>query len=1008
MGLSGFAMSAKISLRTILTRYFAVFSVVPLLVLGLMGLYILVETLSEDVRTKNQLLAETTSGQIGEALQEPVTLMLFLPQMLESGLSLDDPQEITKMLQRTVQSSNFLESLTLIDAAGKAVAVGLSSSLEDLNEEFLATDFNHLALFQSLRQRRGPIWAVMESATPESEITLALGIAFGQYSLISTLNIAFLQQLLLHLSHDQAIEISLIDRQGKIIFHPDPTMGRQMHDLSHLAPIRHGLRGESVTRHYQWKDVNYIGSVAPIRQTGWMIMVSQPRASALASVTELIGLMLITLILTAITAVAISLFLTRRLSRPLLALESSARALAKGNYAIELPAQPLKETEELADSFRTMVQAVEEREFALNRSRRHYKHLFNAGSDAILLYPARTDRAYRPLMDVNVAACQLLGYSREQLLKRSLADIDPMQGRLSLSSPELLAQLERDGQVTHESYFVDSAGQSIPVEIKAHRFDWEGQPIVLSIARDIRDRIATQKALHTLIGGFVGTTGQQSLNRIVQQICNWLGVEMATIWLCDEANHLVPQAAFLDGQLQTDLPRKSLEHSPESLALMQGQVFYPDHVKTAFPEDTFLNTQGIRGFIAQPLMRDKEDSVGLLVAMSRKPLSLPSNVWEMLQLLAAKASVEIDRLATQRALQDALIRLQEARHQTDQVLASIHDGLMVVGHQQKILLINEQAARLLQLSRAKVMGQPIQSLNIHADLLQHVLMMCKSQSGFHDIELRLPAPSANGDIDIQARSSPLPGGGCITTLRDISREKESQRLKNEFISLAAHELRTPLATIQGFTDLLCHEEEYGPFTAEQRMEYLQDILLKTDLLDRRVDDLLNLGRLESGRKISINPVETDIDALIDEIVQQRQRETRTHTFVSQLQSGGQSIVVDPDRITQVLDNLLTNAVKYSPEGGPITIKSYVEGQHYHLSIVDKGLGIAEAQLPYIFDKFYRVDRRDKRIPGLGLGLSVVKGIVEAHKGEIRIQSQLGQGTSVHIQIPLGQDINDAV
>jgi len=240
---------------------------------------------------------------------------------------------------------------------------------------------------------------------------------------------------------------------------------------------------------------------------------------------------------------------------------------------------------------------------------------------------------------------------------------------------------------------------------------------------------------------------------------------------------------------------------------------------------------------------------------------------------------------------------------------------------------------------------------------------------------------------------------------DIERKKaqEFDRMKSEFISTAAHELYTPLASVKGYVELLT-SPEYS-FSAAEREEFLAIIQDKSDILERIVDDLLQLSRSESGHSLQINAEPCDLRPLVDESVAVCRQFFPRHRIEVDLAGEMPPLPLDRIRIGQVLVNLLSNAAKYSPEGSAIRLSAEQHGRWIRLQVQDQGIGMTDEQSLRAFDKFYRADRSDTAKGGLGLGLAIARMIVEAHTGTIWLASSPGLGTTVSFTLPLPAEEN---
>ncbi|MBW2345837.1 MAG: hypothetical protein JRF53_17935 [Deltaproteobacteria bacterium] len=239
--------------------------------------------------------------------------------------------------------------------------------------------------------------------------------------------------------------------------------------------------------------------------------------------------------------------------------------------------------------------------------------------------------------------------------------------------------------------------------------------------------------------------------------------------------------------------------------------------------------------------------------------------------------------------------------------------------------------------------------------------------------------------------------GIITIMHDVTYEREVDRLKTEFVSIAAHELRTPLISIQGFSEILLTRED---ITGEEKSKFLSYINRQSVNLTKTINALLDISRIESGMGLTLDKAPCDINKIIRETVGYFQISSLIHQFEIVLPEGSVELIIDAEKMRHVLENILGNAVKYSPKGGLIRVTGELAEDLFQVSIEDQGIGMPPDQTEKMFDKFYRVDNTDTAIPGIGLGMSIVKNLVEAHGGKIWVESELGTGTTVKFSIPI--------
>ena len=242
--------------------------------------------------------------------------------------------------------------------------------------------------------------------------------------------------------------------------------------------------------------------------------------------------------------------------------------------------------------------------------------------------------------------------------------------------------------------------------------------------------------------------------------------------------------------------------------------------------------------------------------------------------------------------------------------------------------------------------------------------------------------------------------GIGIDLRDVTQERTADAMKSQLLSTVSHELRTPLASIKGFATTLLRQDVRWD-EATQR-DFLKIIEEEADRLTEIIDNLLDMSQIEAGAlRISKEPAQ--IRQLLREVVDEMRMRTEAHYFVVDLPPEMPRLMMDPRRIRQVLTNLIGNAIKYTPRG-QITVACEVETDHVVISVADQGEGIAPEFRDKIFERFFQVDGAStRRVGGSGLGLSISRGIIEAHQGKIWVESGQGQGSTFRFTLPLAID-----
>lgn len=365
-----------------------------------------------------------------------------------------------------------------------------------------------------------------------------------------------------------------------------------------------------------------------------------------------------------------------------------------------------------------------------------------------------------------------------------------------------------------------------------------------------------------------------------------------------------------------------------------------------------------------------------------------------------------DRKRGEEALKKALADAEEAREKIDAILKSVSDGLIVTDMKHRVVLMNRTAEDWLGLPMREAYFRPIESLLADEAFEAQICAVLRGEAAGAPVEWEMPGTEPNLRRVVYASTAPVRGegkgtSGTITILRDVTREREVERIKREFLSTAAHELLTPLTSVMGYAEFLLNPEEIGDFPLERRQEFLATIYNKAMELSHIVDDLLNLSRIESGRRIPIKKKACDMKDVVVSLVARFEKECPGWSFMTILPEASLEVLADEEKIVQVLEEILSNAVKFSPEGGLIEVSCESSEAEIRIAVRDEGIGMTAEEVNRVFDKFYRVDASTTAKGGLGLGMSVVKAVVEAHGGVIRVESEPGSGTRVSFSLSLG-------
>ncbi|RLQ93989.1 cell wall metabolism sensor histidine kinase WalK [Falsibacillus albus] len=347
-------------------------------------------------------------------------------------------------------------------------------------------------------------------------------------------------------------------------------------------------------------------------------------------------------------------------------------------------------------------------------------------------------------------------------------------------------------------------------------------------------------------------------------------------------------------------------------------------------------------------------------------------------------------------LQEAQATTEGERRKLSSVLSYMTDGVIATDRKGRVILINDPAAKLLNVSRETVLSQPIISLlgleedYTFDDLLveQNSVILDFSTYDKHYI-LR-----ANFSV-IQKETGFV--NGLITVLHDITEQEKIDMERREFVANVSHELRTPLTTMRSYLEALAEGAWQDDEIAPQFLHVTQN---ETERMIRLVNDLLQLSRLDS-KDYRLNKDWVNFVEFFQRIIDRFEMTiSQNITFSRTFPKKEIYVEIDTDKLTQVLDNIISNALKYSPQGGEITFSVKEKNEFIEVSISDQGMGIPKDNLEKVFDRFYRVDKaRSRQMGGTGLGLAIAKEMIEAHCGRIWATSIEGKGTTIYFTLP---------
>lgn len=361
------------------------------------------------------------------------------------------------------------------------------------------------------------------------------------------------------------------------------------------------------------------------------------------------------------------------------------------------------------------------------------------------------------------------------------------------------------------------------------------------------------------------------------------------------------------------------------------------------------------------------------------------------------------------AINDLSFKIKEAQESTeserqrlDSVLRHMSDGVIATDRRGRIVIMNTAALDILNLKSEKVIGIPLLSiLPLDEKVTFRELLETQQERLIHLEEDGEDSIVQCEFSVIQRESGFISGLVCVLT--DVTEQQKIDRERRNFVSNVSHELRTPLTSIKSYTEALVdgawENKEIAP-------GFLKVIETETDRMMRMITDLLNLSRMDQNRLglekefINMNELVVHIVNRFEMVLQSEPYREKNYRILTDITQRDLWVELDQDKITQVLDNIINNAIKYSPDGGRIIVRLMETHTDIIVSVSDEGLGIARKDIPHLFDRFYRVDKaRSRAMGGSGLGLAIAQEVVQLHGGKIWVNSIENKGSTFFVSLP---------
>jgi PAS domain S-box-containing protein len=473
----------------------------------------------------------------------------------------------------------------------------------------------------------------------------------------------------------------------------------------------------------------------------------------------------------------------------------------------------------------------------------------------------------------------------------------------------------------------------------------------------------------------------QVLNRVVEAAVYLARAEEGMLLLMDEKNGDLYLRAAKD--VEEKVARNLRVRVDDSIAGRTIETGRPVHVTG---EDAKVAT----GYLVQsllylPLRVPDRGVIGILGVTNREAgHTFSERDIYLLSALADYAAIAIENARLFEAVEVERAKLEAVLRETQEVV-------IVTDEEGRILLCNAAAHAALGLGEITLFGQPAWAACRNQTLRE---MFSEGQDSDQPIRKEV---SLDDGPTFNAQLTPIVGVGHVLVMQDITHLKELDRIKSEFVATVSHDIRTPLTNILGFVELL---PRAGSLNEEQQ-EYIERVRESMESITELIGDLLDIGRIEAGFDLSMAPC--NLAGVVGAAVSgSRMRAKKKRQKLLWEPPEPLPPVHGNERVLgQVMDNLLGNAIKYTPEEGRIAVSAEREGDHIVVRVADNGIGIPPTHQPHIFDRFYRVETRETAgITGTGLGLAIVKTAIEKHNGRVWVESKVGEGSTFCFVLPI--------
>lgn len=921
-----------------------------------MGLYANYVVQKQSIAREQQYVAENAARVVENYLKEKVERLATVAQVGRVFDVAGDKQKIV------------LSELLGMDPAVRTVVL-FDENFNEVNREArLANSIMNEAKVRALREGFGAthnnysvsqVYFDEESSEPVIFIAFAIRDVVGDLRgfIVTEQNLKFMWDLIDTIKVGEKGLVYVVDEQGNLLAFSDVGRVLRGENLSSLEEVKQALESHDGEKHVYEASIEIglmgdrvVSEHAHVQDPSWAVIIELPVMEAFSGLIQQMVTMGVVLGLSMLLATILGVYLSRKITKPLDVLAESAVRIGQGKYDQEIKIQSHDEIGKVGVAFNTMMKQI---------------------------------NAYYQQLEGKVS-------EKTAELEQKVSELEKRRGEEETNKLAMLNLLEDSRQLEED---LTRERESLKSEIverkKIEVLVRESEQRLKMILEAVKEGITLsddEGKFYVYNTEMEVLTGYSMLD--ANESKNFYMLLHPSGGLSEELKDLVNFKVGEKRVGETTMTTKS------------GEVKYL-LVSTVVVED-----QGRRMYLTayHDITELKKAEKALIEEKAGVEKKVEQRTYELKQ-----KSEDLEQ--ARKNVMEALVKARVEVEKTQAILQSIGDGVFVLDRDKKIVLVNEVACSMSGFVQDELLGQEYsqklrfiyedsreensefirkvyETGNI-ATMMNHTLLIRKDLKEVQVADSAAPLKSELGVVE-----------GCVVVFRDISKEREVESMKDDFISIASHQLRTPLTAIRWKTQRLSREST-GPLN-EKQAELIRELGESSVRLEELVTSLLNISRLESGRMV-VEPEAINVDELVKSVLQEVEVKTQEkNQKVEYVYNNDLPVInLDTKLIRQVIINLLTNASKYSGRDTILHINLHREGEEAILVITDQGMGIPKEEQEKVFGKFFRASNiSGAEFDGTGLGLYLVKKIMEVSGGRIWFQSEVGKGSTFSIALPI--------